>query len=220
MSLVRFAGALFNVRAAQCCDVVRSHAFIHLEERSMNKIFLPTLLALTLTACGTAGGPQATVEKRTSEGATSAASQPGTETTGAGGPAVAGSALEGSGKAADPRKDPASPLSKRSVYFDFDSFVVKDEYRSMLEAHAGYLNSKRDARVILQGNADERGSREYNLALGQKRAEAVRKALSVLGVGDAQLEAVSFGEEKPRKEGNTEEAFAENRRTDVVYGDE
>jgi peptidoglycan-associated lipoprotein len=183
----------------------------------MNKIFLPALLALILTACGTTGGPQATVEKRTGEGTTpSATSQAGTETTGVGGPAVGGSALEGS----DPRKDPASPLSKRSVYFDFDSFVVKDDYRPMLEAHAGYLKSKHDARVILQGNADERGSREYNLALGQKRAEAVRKALAVLGVSDAQMEAVSFGEEKPRSEGSTDEAYAANRRTDVVYGDE
>ena len=90
----------------------------------------------------------------------------------------------------------------------------------MLEAHAGYLVAKRDARVILQGNADERGSREYNLALGQKRAEAVRKALSVLGVKEAQMEAISFGEEKPRNEADTEAAYAENRRTDVVYGDE
>jgi len=187
----------------------------------MNKIFLPALLALILTACGTTGGPQATVEKRTGEGATPpASSQAGTESTGAGGAGVSGSALEGSTYSGDPRKDPASPLSKRSVYFDFDSFVVKDEYRPMLEAHAGYLKSKRDARVILQGNADERGSREYNLALGQKRAEAVRKALAVLGVSDTQMEAISFGEEKPRNEGNTEEAYAENRRTDVVYGDE
>jgi peptidoglycan-associated lipoprotein len=187
----------------------------------MNKIFLPALLALTLTACGTTGGPQATVEKRTGEDMTApAAKQAGTESTGVAGGGVAGKALEGSSQYADPRKDPASPLSKRSVYFDFDSFVVKDEYRPMLEAHAGYLMSKRDARVILQGNADERGSREYNLALGQKRAEAVRKALAVLGVSDAQMEAISFGEEKPRKEGNTEEAYAENRRTDVVYGDE
>jgi peptidoglycan-associated lipoprotein len=111
-------------------------------------------------------------------------------------------------------------LSKRSVFFDFDKFDVKDEYRPMLEAHAGYLKANPNARVILQGHADERGSREYNLALGQKRAEAVRRVLNVMGVGDGQLEAVSFGEEKPRNAGATEEAYAENRRTDVVYGDE
>ena len=191
----------------------------------MNKIFSAVLLALTLSACSTSG-PQATVEDRTS-GAT--ATQPsaadskagGTETTGLGADGVAGSTLDGSGKyVGDPRKDPASPLSKRSVFFDFDSFVVKDEYSPVLEAHVAYLASKRDSRVVLQGNTDERGSREYNLALGQKRAEAVRKALIVLGVTDAQLEAVSFGEEKPRDEADTEAAFAENRRVDVVYGDE
>ncbi len=181
----------------------------------MNKILWPILLALTLSACGTTGtSTPATVEDRTGGTAgTTAAS--GADSTGVSTTGVAGSALAG-----DPRKDPASPLSKRSVHFDFDSFVVKDEYRPMLEAHAGYLKSKGDARVILQGHADERGSREYNLALGQKRAEAVRKVLGVMGVSDAQMEAVSFGEEKPRNAGSTEEAYAENRRTDVVYGDE
>ncbi|MHB0973488.1 MAG: peptidoglycan-associated lipoprotein Pal [Thiobacillus sp.] len=185
----------------------------------MNKIFWPVLVALTLSACGTTGGTKATVEDRTGGKTAAATTGQGTETTGVGGSGVTGSAMGGQ-YAGDPRKDPASPLSKRSVYFDFDSFVVKDEYRPMLEAHAGYLMSKRDAHVILQGNADERGSREYNLALGQKRAEAVRKALSVLGVSDAQMEAISFGEEKPRNEGHDEAAYAENRRTDVVYSDE
>jgi len=167
------------------------------------------------------GGTQATVEDRTGDTtATTAAKPAGAESTGLGGAGVAGSALAGSDASADPRKDPASPLSKRSVFFDFDSYVVKAEYRPVLEAHASYLQSKRDARVILQGNADERGSREYNLALGQKRAEAVRKSLVVLGVSDAQMEAISFGEEKPRNEADTESAYAENRRTDVVYGDE
>lgn len=186
----------------------------------MNKIFWPMLLVLTLSACGTSGG-KATVEDRTGDKpaatATPAGQAGGVESAGVGGAGVAGSALPGS---SDPRKNPASPLSTRSIFFDYDRYVVKDEYRPVLEAHAGYLLSKRDARVILQGNADERGSREYNLALGQKRAEAVRKALAVLGVSDAQMEAVSFGEEKPRNEAGTETAHAENRRTDVVYADE
>ncbi len=186
----------------------------------MNKILWPILLALTLSACGTKGGTQATVEDRTGGTAgTASSSTQGTETTGVAGSGVAGSAV-GEQYAGDPRKDPGSPLSKRSVFFDFDRFVVKDEYRPMLEAHAGYLKSKPDARVTLEGNADERGSREYNLALGQKRAEAVRKALAVLGVSDAQMEAISFGEEKPRNPGHTEEAYVENRRADVVYSDE
>ncbi|MHB1353592.1 MAG: peptidoglycan-associated lipoprotein Pal [Thiobacillus sp.] len=189
----------------------------------MNKIAVPVLLALVLSACGTTGSKEATVEDRTGGSTVTTVDKvgagAGAESTGVEGAGVEGSALPGD-QAGDPRKDPANALSKRSVFFDFDSFVVKDEYRPVLEAHAGYLVSKRDARITLQGNADERGSREYNLALGQKRAEAVRKALAVLGVSDAQMEAISFGEEKPRNEADTEEAYAENRRTDIVYGDE
>lgn len=209
----------------------------------MNKILWPVLLALVLSACGTTTDKQATIEDRTGEkavaataaGAGSAASgqagaqgtAQGAETTALTGADVSGGALEGkqldggsTSFIGDPRKDPASPLSTRSIFFDFDSFIVKDEYRPVLEAHAGYLMTRRDARVILQGHTDERGSREYNLALGQKRAEAVRRALGVLGVGEDQMEAVSFGEEKLRNEGETEEAHAENRRTDLVYTDE
>ncbi len=199
----------------------------------MNKIFWPALLVLALSACGTTKGTQATVEDRTggqtgttatASGQTGGDAATGAETTALGGTGVAGSSLDGKqmdgSYTGDPRKNPASPLSTRSLYFDYDQFVVKDEYRPVLEAHAAYLLSKRDARVILQGNTDQRGSREYNLALGQKRAEAVRKALAVLGVGDAQMEAVSFGEEKPHSEAETEEAYAENRRVDVVYSDE
>ncbi len=205
----------------------------------MYRILGPILLALFVSACSTTKGTEATVEDRTggqTGTATSAASEAqgsakagagAAETTPLGASGVAGSTLDGrqidggSGSfVGDDRKNPASPLSKRSIYFDFDSFVVKDEYRLVLEAHAGYLLARKDAHVILQGNTDERGSREYNLALGQKRAEAVRRALALLGVSDAQLEAVSFGEEKPRKEGDSEEAYAENRRVDLVYTDE
>jgi peptidoglycan-associated lipoprotein len=117
----------------------------------------------------------------------------------------------------DPLKDPASPLSKRSVYFDYDSFVLKDEYRVTVEAHARYLNAVKARKVVVQGNTDERGSREYNLALGQKRAEVVRKSLMALGVSDGQIEAVSFGEEKPKAASSDEAAFAENRRADLAY---
>ena len=120
----------------------------------------------------------------------------------------------------DPRdalNDPASPLAKRSIYFDFDSFTIREEYRGTLEAHARFLNTNRSIRVVIQGNTDERGTREYNLALGQKRAEAVRRALAALGVAEGQMEAVSFGEEKPRAAGSGEDAFAENRRADLAY---
>jgi peptidoglycan-associated lipoprotein len=188
----------------------------------MNKTLWPILLALTLSACGTTAQKPAAVEDRSANTSTapSANAGKGAETTGIDGSAVAGRNDTTKDGAKDPRKDPASPLSKRSIYFAYDSVEVKDEYRAVLEAHAAYLMSKREAKVIIQGNTDERGSREYNLALGQKRAEAVRKALSVMGVSDGQLEAVSFGEEKPRKEGETEAAYAENRRADVVYTDE
>jgi peptidoglycan-associated lipoprotein len=186
----------------------------------MNKFLWPALLALTMTACGTTG-QQASVEDRTQDqAATTPTPAPATPAAGAESTGVAESQVSSAALPADPRKDPASPLAKRSVYFDFDSYVVKDEYRPALEAHAGYLMSKSDARLILQGNADERGSREYNLALGQKRAEAVRKALTVLGVNNAQVEAISFGEEKPRNSAGNEAAYAENRRADLVYGDE
>jgi peptidoglycan-associated lipoprotein len=184
----------------------------------MNKVLWSALFALTLSACGSTGDKPATVDDQSSDRAATQTSS--SERIGMGGDGVTGSALPGGRAMADPRKDPASALSRRSIHFDFDSFVVKDEFHPVLEAHASLLKANRGLSVILQGNADERGSREYNLALGQKRAEAVRKVLAVMGVSDAQMEAISFGEEKPRNPGNTEEAYAENRRTDVVYADE
>lgn len=111
-------------------------------------------------------------------------------------------------------------LAKQSVYFDYDKFAVATRYQDVIKQQADFTKATASDLISVEGNADERGSREYNLALGQKRAEAVRKALAVLGVNDAQMEAVSFGEEKPRNEGDTEEAYAQNRRVDVVYGDE
>mgnify|MGYP002720417524 FL=1 len=103
------------------------------------------------------------------------------------------------------------------MYFDYDSFVIRPEFQSVIEAHAKYLNANKGRKVTLEGNTDERGGREYNLALGQKRAEAVRKALLLLGVSDNQLEAVSFGKEKLAAQGGSEEAMAKNRRTEISY---
>jgi peptidoglycan-associated lipoprotein len=108
-------------------------------------------------------------------------------------------------------------LARRSIYFEFDQFTVQEQYKPLLEAHAKYLGANRARRIAIEGNTDERGSREYNLALGQKRAEAVKRALLLLGVTEVQVETVSFGEEKPRAQGSTEEALAENRRADIVY---
>ena len=108
-------------------------------------------------------------------------------------------------------------LAKRSVYFDFDSYVVKDEYKSLVEAHSKFLTTNKGRKILIQGNTDERGGREYNLALGQKRAEAVRKSLSLLGVSESQVEAVSLGKEKPKATGSDEASWAENRRSDIIY---
>ncbi len=116
-----------------------------------------------------------------------------------------------------PLKDPASVLSKRSIYFDFDKAEIRDEFKPLIEAHAKYLRENSSAKMLIQGNTDERGSREYNVALGQRRAEAVRRMLMLLGARDDQVEAVSLGEEKPRAQGSTEEAYAENRRSDMLY---
>jgi peptidoglycan-associated lipoprotein len=120
----------------------------------------------------------------------------------------------------NPLTDPNSPLSKRSVYFDYDSNAVKDEYKGMVQAHSRYLNDKRDQNIRIEGNCDERGSREYNLALGQRRAESVKKVMTVLGVPDGRIETVSYGEEKPVAPGHDESAWAQNRRADIKYSGE
>ncbi|MDZ7590004.1 MAG: peptidoglycan-associated lipoprotein Pal [Rubrivivax sp.] len=105
--------------------------------------------------------------------------------------------------------------SQRIVYFDFDSFAIKNEFNSMLDGHAKALAASRDKRMVVEGHTDERGSREYNLALGQKRAEAVVRSLGLLGVGEQQLEAVSFGEERPAMLGSDEDAWSRNRRAEL-----
>ncbi|MGZ5179289.1 MAG: peptidoglycan-associated lipoprotein Pal [Ramlibacter sp.] len=105
----------------------------------------------------------------------------------------------------------------RLVYFDYDSFEIKPESQNIIESHARFLRSNPQRKVSLEGHTDERGGREYNLALGQKRAEAVRRALALLGVADAQMEAVSFGKEKPAVVGSDEAAWAQNRRVEIAY---
>ena len=118
----------------------------------------------------------------------------------------------------NPLTDPNSPLAKRSVYFDFDSNAVKDEYQGLVQNHSRFLTGeRRDARIRIEGNTDERGSREYNLALGQRRAEAVKKVMTVLGVQDGRIETISYGEEKPQSNGRDEQAWAQNRRADIKY---
>lgn len=113
--------------------------------------------------------------------------------------------------------DPDNILSKRSVYYEFDSNLVKDEYKPVVAAHARYLRQHNGTAMRIEGNADERGSREYNLALGQRRADAVKQMMQLLGARTDQIETVSYGEEKPRATGSDEASWAENRRADILY---
>lgn len=131
--------------------------------------------------------------------------------------AAATQPVTGATSTADELNNPNSPLAKRSIYFDFDSYTVKSGYLVLLRAHADYLRRHSSQRVLIQGNTDERGTDEYNLALGQRRSEAVLHELETLGVPDSQLEAVSLGKEKPVALGHDEASWAQNRRADLVY---
>lgn len=162
----------------------------------MNKVLLGAIILSLLTGC-------ANMDEK-------GGAQKSSETNSAGQKSLAG----------NPLKDPNNILSKRSVYYDFDSSVVKAGYKPMVEAHAKYLATHPDARITVQGNTDDRGSSEYNLALGNRRAESVKKMMSVLGASDSQVEAVSFGKEKPRATCNDESCWKENRRSDIVYQSE
>jgi len=177
------------------------------------------LIAAALAGCSSTPTTEAPVDERSAGAGTGAPGSSGAQTGGAAGGGVTGSAT-GSGVGGNPLRDPNNVLSKRSVYFDFDSFVVKEEYRPLVEAHARYLQQNRNARMTVQGNTDERGSREYNIALGQKRADSVKRMMMLLGATEGQIETVSFGKEKPRNPGHDESAWAENRRDDILYAGE
>ena len=135
---------------------------------------------------------------------------PGANGSGAGQSGISGVDLTQSGS------DQAGPQGvSRIVYFDYDSYVIKADAQPQIEAHARFIKASPSRKVVIEGHTDERGGREYNLALGQKRAEAVRRSLGLLGVSDSQLEAVSFGKEKPAIQGYTEDAFSQNRRAEI-----
>ncbi|MDE2118050.1 MAG: peptidoglycan-associated lipoprotein Pal [Betaproteobacteria bacterium] len=119
--------------------------------------------------------------------------------------------------AVDPLNDPNSILAKRSTYYPFDVYVVQDADKPVVEAHARYLSEHANRNVRLEGNCDERGSTEYNLGLGQRRADGVKKMLQVGGAKDSQIETISYGEEKPRLTCHEEKCWKENRRTDLNY---
>lgn len=119
--------------------------------------------------------------------------------------------------ALDALSDPKSILAKRSVYYALDAYAVEDADKPIVQAHAKYLSEHPNRKVRLEGNADERGSNEYNLALGQRRADGVKKMLILGGAKDAQIEASSYGEEKPKASGHDEASWSQNRRTDINY---
>ena len=173
----------------------------------MKKLLIPALLSALIVGCSstpvdeTSGAP---VESR--NGSSGVAS-------------VTAGGLDSRGL---PREltDPKSILSKRSIYFDYDKFEVRAEYKDLVAAHAKFLANNRQFKMLIQGNTDERGSREYNLALGQKRADAIKKQLVLLGAREDQVESVSLGEEKPKNTAQNEAAWAENRRGDMLYSGE
>ena len=130
--------------------------------------------------------------------------------------------LTGAGKtpARAPHNDPGNILSRRSIYYDLDQYTVKDQYRELVEAHAKYLRANPQLKMLLQGHTDERGSREYNIGLGQRRSDGLKKMLMLLGVKEEQVESVSLGEEKPADAGHDEAAWSKNRRSDILYSGE
>ncbi len=171
----------------------------------MKKLLIPALLVTLLAACSSS--------PMTDEGGAPVESRSGSGTGVA--PVVAG----GVDSLGLPREltDPSSKLSKRSIYFDLDKYDIRDADKDLVAAHAKYLNANRGFKILVQGNTDERGTPEYNLSLGQKRADAVKRALSLLGVKEEQIESVSLGEEKPKNPGHDDAAWAENRRADILY---
>ncbi|HYI87380.1 MAG TPA: peptidoglycan-associated lipoprotein Pal [Burkholderiales bacterium] len=191
----------------------------------MRAILVATLCSAALllgAACSTTPEDQAAagVEDRTGKGG-----KPGADTRAVQPPKVAAVDLSkppapGSPSALAALKDPNNVLSKRSIYYELDKFDVKDEYRSLVEAHAKYLRENPSARMMIQGNTDERGSREYNVGLGQRRSDGVKRMMILLGARENQIESVSLGEEKPQSDGHDEGAWSKNRRSDILYGGE
>ena len=172
-------------------------------------------ITVLLGACKSTPMTPAKVEDKSPTG-TTATTPPDT---GADTGAVKEVAIDSSAKDAgnNPLKDPSNILSKRAIYFDYNSDAIKAEFRPNIEAHAKYLASHADAKTILQGNTDERGTREYNLSLGQRRSVSVKKALNLLGVQDKQIETVSYGEERATPNCADDDCFQNNRRVDIVY---
>ncbi len=181
----------------------------------MKRSFLTLISSLALVVGLAACGSNVKLSDVPVEDRTGANANPNPGGAGAGGVGSSGVAPVQIASADASLAGPANVA--KVIYFDYDSFAIKPEFQSAIEAHAKFLAATKTRRMAIEGHTDERGGREYNLALGQKRAEAVRRALGLLGVVDAQVEAVSFGKEKPAASGMDESAFAKNRRAEISY---
>jgi peptidoglycan-associated lipoprotein len=175
------------------------------------KITLAIVPALFLIACGTSGEVK-------DEGAADGAASTGTSATTTGVDGGADVQRDGTpGFEGDPLDDPNAFVSKRVVYFDFDRSDVKDNFRAIVAAHGKYLASRPDTKVTIEGHADERGTREYNIALGERRIAAVKRILTLQGASSAQVNSISYGEERPAALGHDENAWSLNRRAEFIY---
>lgn len=183
----------------------------------MKKILFVSVLALSLAACGDRIKPD---DETTGDGSVSGADGGATAGGIGGGSGIGGTALEG-GKLVSYEKnainDPNNVLSEKIVYFGFDSNTVGDDYVELVKHHGKYLSFNAAASVRLEGHADERGTREYNVALAEKRAQAVKQLMLYEGAGNDQISIVSYGEEKPVAFGHDDESMSLNRRVEVVY---
>jgi len=181
------------------------------------KLGLIIIPMVMLGACGTTGAKKPQGAGAAGEGAGGEA--PGSATTmpmGPGGGAEA-TPLPGGGVAGGEGSEAAALLSKRVVYFDFDSSTIHDQDRAIIEAHANYLSQHPTVKVTLEGHTDERGTREYNIGLGERRADAVKQMMVLMGVSPSQISTVSYGEERPAALGHDESAWHLNRRVEIVY---
>jgi len=169
--------------------------------------------AFGLAACS--GGP---VSEQSPAEVVDGSRSPGATTQGVGGGGVARVDLTAKPQGGrSPLTDPGSILSRRSIFYDLDQYDVKDQYKDLIAAHAKFLRENPGRKMLIQGNTDERGSREYNVGLGQRRSDGVKRMLLLLGAREDQIESVSLGEEKPRSEGHDEAAWSQNRRSDILY---
>lgn len=184
------------------------------------KTVLAMLPALTLLGCGTSGEVEEGVEDGVSSTSTTSDSGSSATTSGVGSDGASGGETLGEKGAAfsgDPLDDPGSLLAKRVIYFDFDQSSIKSDYRAVIQAHAEYLANNSNVSVTLEGHGDERGTREYNIALGERRANAVQRMLTLQGASASQIRVVSYGEERPAALGHDEDAWALNRRAEFIY---